>query len=770
MLKNFIITAIRNFRRHIGYMLINIFGLALGIAVFCLIMSYVQYEFSADRFHKNYANIYRVDLDSRFGVTPITLKQTISDRFPEIPITRYFPRNSKVIYEEKKLDSSILFVDPEFFDIFSYEAIQGNLQEVIKEPASAIVTEKWAKKMFGDIDPIGKSINYNREVDLEIKAVIKDPTGRSQLLVREVIAPLHSLKNILDFENSWFSNYVTFLLLPPHHEAAETRKQIDDFFIELHNEIDPNFPTFYLRPFSELYFDSSKFDYCAHGNKTTVMTFLAAALFIILIACFNYINLATARAALRARETGIRKVVGSSRQMLIWQMISESVLLCLLALLLVIIIIWLAYPAFSDFFRINAGFFNWQRLLFLLGITVFVGIAAGIYPAFYQTSFEPVYGLKRTFSSGSKGILFRRILIILQFTISIAMIVCTLTVFGQLKYFLDHDLGFDKEQVITFRQTVEIMDNRDAFRQELLKSPRIKGASCTYLAMGRIILSGWYIEEGDSEENKKKYRVINTDPYFLDVYGVKLLAGRNFNPDLESDHDNILVNEAFVKEHITEDPLQYTLWENTQVIGIVKDFSYRPLQYEIEPLILFWNPEETFAMALRILPENISETADYVENIFHQYSPDVEFEYEFQDEVFAAFYAQEKRFGQIFSFFAALAVVIACLGMFGLALFLVTNRTREIGIRKVLGADSASIILLLNKEFTRLVLIAGILAAPLAWLVMHNWLDNFAFHTQMKVLYFIMAALAALLISWITVSWQTLKAAATNPVEAIKYE
>ncbi|MCF7913149.1 MAG: ABC transporter permease [Candidatus Cloacimonetes bacterium] len=770
MFKNFLVTVIRNHRRHYGYVLINMFGLAVSITVFTLIMSYVQYEYGADKAHHNYDNIYRVDLNDKYGVTPITLRQEIADRFPDIVCTRYFPRWATVIYEKKKLESKILFADAEFFELFDYEAVQGDFISVMNEPASAIVTESWAKKMFGEEPAIGKTINYNREIDLEIKAIMKDPEFRSQLLVREVIAPLHSLKGIIDFEDRWFSNFVTFLQFPAVVSQLEMKEQIENFFLEQHNEVGEYYPVFFLRKFSELYFDSSKFDYCYHGNHGTVMIFLLAAIFIILIACCNYINLSTARAGLRAREMGIRKVNGSSRELLICQMLVESVLLCIISLIVSLAIVWLIYPVFSDFFKINSSFFTVQRLLLLLGFTIGLGLAAGLYPAFYQTSYQPVDVIKGELRSGKRGVIFRKILIIIQFTISIAMISCTLMVFEQLDYFLAQDLGFDKEQVVTFRQTTEIMDNRDAFRQELLKSAHIEQASYLYLALGRIIISSWFMEDGDSEENKRHFKIIKTDPEFLGVYGIELKSGRNFKADIESDHEKILVNETFVKEFITGDPLQFMIWNDTEVIGVVEDFAFRPLQHEIEPVALLFNPDETFAVSLRIDPVNAKEAMDYVERVFHKYSPEVDFEYEFQDEVFAEFYDQELRFGKIFGYFAVLAVVIACLGMFGLASFLTMSRTKEIGVRKVLGAGTGSIILLLTREYTKMVLLAGMLAVPIAWLVMTNWLNNFAYRIELSGLNFVIAALGALVIAWLTVSWQTWKAARKNPVESLKYE
>ena len=768
MFKNFLVTVIRNYQRHYGYVLINIFGLAISIVVFTLIMSYVQYEYGADKFHLNYKDIYRVDLNDKYGVSPITLKQEVDDRFPEIVSTRYFPRWATVIYEKKKLESKILFADAEFFELFDYEAVQGDFISVMNEPASAIVTESWAKKMFGDEPAIGKTISYNREIDLEIKAIMKDPEFRSQLLVREIIAPLHSLEGIVDFEDKWFSNFVTYLLIPA--EQSGMKEQIENFFVERHNEVGEYYPTFFLMNFSGLYFDKSKFDYCYHGNHGTVMIFLLAAIFIILIACCNYINLATAQAGLRAREMGIRKVNGSSRELLIWQMLGESVLLCIIAFIVSVVIIWLIYPLFSDFFRIHSPFFTVERVLLLLGFAIALGLAAGLYPAFYQTSYQPVDVIKGELRSGKKGVIFRKILIIIQFTISIAMISCTFMVFEQLDYFLEQDLGFDKEQVVTFRQTTEIMDNRDAFKQELLKSAHIEKASYLYLALGRIIISSWFMEGGDTEEDKRHFKMIKTDPEFLEVYGIELKSGRNFNAEIESDHEKILVNETFVKEFITGDPLQFTIWDDTQVIGVVEDFAFRPLQHGIEPVALFLSPDETFAVSLRIAPVNAKEAMEYVESVFHKYSPEVDFEYEFQDEVFAEFYGQELRFGKMFGYFAGLAVVIACLGMFGLASFLTMSRTKEIGVRKVLGAGTGSIILLLNREYTKMVLLAGFLAAPIAWLVMTNWLNNFAYRIELKAFNFVIAALGALVIAWLTVGWQTWKAARINPIESLKYE
>jgi len=769
MFKNFLITTFRRMLKHKNFVTINILSLTIGLAVFSLIMVYIQYELSADKHNLNYERIYRVDLDERFGVSSITIRQGVLDKFGEVEAgTRYFPRFVDVGYEQNYFRTNVTFIDPEFVDIFTLKQIRGNLNDALQKPNKAIVSTTWAEKMFGEEDPIGKTIHYDRALDFTIEAIYEAPQHRTQLQIQEIIAPINNLKDYgLDFENIWWANYITFFLLPPNHEPSNLVTRINEHFQQLQEQIDPNYPLYYLRPYSELYFDSSKFDYSLHGNRSTVTIFFTSALFIILLAAINFINLATSRASLRAKEVAMRKIAGSNRNQLFIQFMIESLLLSVLAIIFSLILIAIFYPQYSEFFNIRAQFFVPVRIIQFVCIGLFFGLISGLYPAVYLSGFIPVKALTGKISQGVKGKTFRSVLTVLQFVVSISLIICTLIVKDQLDYFYAKDLGFDKEQVFTFNLNQQIREHKDAFQQTLLQNPNIIDVCYIYFPLGQIIVSGWYTDENDERKN---YRVINTDPNFLDVHGIELVEGRNFNPDMETDLDNILINETMVKEHGLENPLEYQIWDDVQIIGVVKDFNYRPLQHRIEPAMICWNPDDIHAISIRISLENIQPAVDHIEKTFAKFCPDIELNYNFNDDLFNKFYKAEERFSLIFHYFSGLAILIACLGLFGLVSFLTTNRTKEIGIRKVLGASALTIMRLLTKEITFLVLLANLIAWPISYLVMQKWMMNFAFQAGISIWGYLLAAVVALFIAWITVAYQTIRTALTNPVEALKYE
>ncbi|MCD4818710.1 MAG: ABC transporter permease [Candidatus Cloacimonetes bacterium] len=769
MFKNYLKIAIRNIIRYKGFSFINILGLTIGLAVFSLIMVYVQYELSADKHNLNYDRIYRVDLDERFGVSSMTILREVLDKFPEVEAgTRYFPRFLDVGYEQNFFRTNVTFVDPEFVDIFTLEQIRGNLKDALKNPNSAIVSKAWAEKMFGDEDPIGKTICYDRALDFTIEAVYDAPRQRTQLHLQEVIAPIYNLKDYgLDFEDIWWANYITYFLLPPNRENTNLITGINEHFQQLHDDIDPNYPVYYLRKFSELYFDSDKFDYSLHGNRSSVTIFFTSAMFIIFLVAINFINLSTARASLRAKEIVIRKISGSNRKQLFLQFLIESLILSVVAIVLSLILTAFFYPQYCEFFRIVIPFFTLSRIIQLFGFGLLFGFISGVYPAVYLSGFMSVKALTGKVSQGIKGKTFRSILIVIQFTVSISLIICTFIIKDQLDYFRKKDLGFDKEHVINFKLNKQIREHRDAFRQTLLQNPNIIDVSYIYFPLGQIIVSGSYTDENDE---MKKFRVIKTDPNFLNVHGIELLEGRNFDPGMETDIDNIIINEAMVKEHGIENPLEYQVWEDSQIIGVVKDFNYRALQYKIEPLMIWWESEDTHSIAIRINRENIQPAIEHIKNTFMEFCPDIEFDYNFNNELFNKHYQAEERFSLIFRYFSGLSIFIACLGLFGLVSFLTTNRTKEIGIRKVLGANVPVILRLLTKEITVLVLAANLIACPVSYLVMQKWMNNFANKADISIGNYLTAAFLVLCIAWLTVAYQTIQAALKNPVESLKYE
>ncbi|RLC50075.1 MAG: hypothetical protein DRI23_07860 [Candidatus Cloacimonadota bacterium] len=769
MFKNYLKIATRNIILHKGFSFINILGLTIGLTVFSLIIVYVQYELSADKHNLNYDRIYRVDLDERFGVSGLTVLQEVLDNFDEVETgTRYFPRFVDVGYEQNFFRTNVTFVDPGFVDVFTVKQIRGNLKDALQKPNSAIVSKAWAEKIFGDEDPIGKTIRYDRALDFTIEAVYDAPRKRTQLHLQEIIAPIYNLKDHgLDFEDKWWANYITYFLLPSNHEHTNLITRINKHFQQLHDDINPNYPVYYLNSFSNLYFDAGKFDYSLHGNKSSVIIFFTSAVLIIFLAAFNFINLATARASLRAKEVAIRKIAGSNRRQLFLQFLFESLILSVAAIVLSLILTAFFYPRYSEFFRIVIPFFTFFRIIRFIGIGLLLGFISGIYPAMYMSGFIPVKALSGKISQGIKGKTFRSILIVLQFAVSISLLICTFIINDQLVYFHEKDLGFDKEQVINFKLNRQIRNHREAFRQTLLQNPQIIDVCYIYNPLGQIIVSGSYTDENNEME---KFRVIKTDPNFLSVHGIELLEGRNFDPNLETDIDNIIINEAMVYEHGIENPLEYQVWEDSQIIGVIRDFNYRALQHKIEPAMLWWEVEDTHAIAIRINQKNIQPAIEHIKKTFTEFCPGIELEYNYNTELFNKHYQAEERFSLIFRYFSGLAILIACLGLFGLISFLTTNRTKEIGIRKVLGANVSTILWLLTKEITILVLAANLIAWPMAYLVMRKWMMNFAYKVDFSIWNYLIAVFLALCITWLTVAYHTIKTALRNPADILRYE
>jgi len=769
MLKNYLKTALRRLLKYRLHSIINILGLAIGISVFLIIMIYVFYEISADEFHQNYTRIYRVDLNEKFGITSITLMQRILDGVPELENgTRLMPYSGKVEYNENRIDSRLTFVDSTFFDIFSFEPLIGDLTSALNDPNSIVLLESFAEKLFGDDYPIGKEIQFFM-LNLTVRAVVKDPQHRTQLWAREGFVPFINLKTLgEDFENDWWGNYVTYLLFPENCDHPQLIKKVESYIEELKKIIHENYPSYILRPFSKLYFEQGKYDHSVHGNLQSVRIFLASAFIIILIACINFINLSTSRAILRAKEIGIRKIVGADRKSVILQFLIESVLTCIISGIFAVILIQIFYPQLSIFFRINYQLNTFLNYLIFGLFLLLIGIVAGIYPAFCLASGVPVEVIKNEYKTGVKGVLFRKILTVIQFSISIILIIGTFIVLQQLYYIRNVDMGFDKEQVMSFSIPPGVRDNkRELFKQELLKIPGVKKVAYIYTVPGRVVLQWGY---HDQEGNEYYFRTIPTDPDFVSVYNIDIVAGRNFSWELETDRDNFLVNETFVRQMGWEDPIGRELYEGTQVIGVVEDFIYRSLHNEIEPLIIPFNWDNTYSVNIRVDDKDQVNTINRIQNVYEEFEKENNFEYFFLDDDFNLLYRSEIRFGKIFIFFSTLSIFIACMGLFGLSSFLTYQRTREIGIRKVMGSSVRNIVFILSREFSRNVLLANLLAWPIAYFIMKNWLQNFSFRINLTPLPFIIAGFLAFIIALLTVSFQTIKAANANPIECLRYE
>lgn len=794
MFKSYLKIAVRNIKKHKAHSFINITGLAIGICLFILIMIFVQNEFSYDKFNKNIDRIFKVV--GREGDQPSmapAIGKRIAETIPEAEkVVRFKLRHDYLVQhqppgnQENSVSTIIRdfgWADSTIFDIFTLLFINGDPRTALQAPFSIVLTESIAERVFGNENPLGKTIRVNNSHDYHITGVIKDP--KNFHLSFDVLASFVTLgktidQSELDSYNSW--NLATYVLLPENHNAIIVADKISVLFKEKIFELFNRDFYFKLQPLKELYF-SSPAGSEKHGNIQTVYTFIAIAIFVLLIACINFINLSTARASIRAKEVGIKKVVGSKKTSLIFQFLSESVLFSLFALLIAILLVYILLPTFNNLIQKELSFNPLQNTFFALILIVgvfLVGIVSGIYPAFYLSAFNPNAVLKGEKTKGSGSLLFRRVLIIFQFAISIVLIIGTLTIFKQINFVKNKDLGFNKEHILNFdiHRNETIRNNKQVFRERLLRSPNILSATYSQGYPGRIY--NW--ESFDFKEKRIGGPIFTVEPEFFDLFGLNVVEGRTFSRNFKTDEfSTCVINEAAAKELGQESPVGKFLHNRSvngssfpvndiKIIGVVKDFHLQSLHEQIRPLIFGWNDPWLWMASVKISSNNIPETIEYIKNLWFEYSPEFPLEYHFFDETFNAQYKSEERFGKIFGYFAILGIFIACLGLFGLASFMAEQRTKEIGIRKVLGASVAKVVSILTQDFIKWVLIANVIAWPIAYLVMNKWLQNFAYKTNIGLVLFLCSAILVLLIALVTVSYQSIKAALANPVKSLKYE
>jgi putative ABC transport system permease protein len=793
MLTHYLKIAFRKLWSSKAFSLLNIIGLATGMTACFLIYQYVSFELSYDGFHKKADRIYRLVTDIKTPTEVIkaagpawAVPPFARNDFPEIEaFVRLSGSTTLVRIGDKKFQEEKAFLaDSSFFKVFDFKLLKGNPHTALTEPFSVVISESTAKKYFDQQDPVGQSVLLlNDGYPTTIKGVMEDLPANSQIAADMLISMSTVTRNLSPGLDSQWSNYgaTAFLML---REGASAKSLEAKFpaFLERRNgtEMKRNqmYATLLLEPLKDVYLHSTR-DGNKSGNMNNVYIFSIIAVFILLIACINFINLTTARAAERAKEVGVRKVVGAGRTQLAWQFIGESILICSMAFLLTLIFVALLVPLFNQLAgkTISTGLFhNGGDVLKLFAASLGIGVLAGIYPALVLTSFKPILVLKGRFATGSRGILLRKGLVITQFTISIALIIATIVIYNQMNYMRSQDLGFDKEQMLIIDTNYD--PARDAFRQAVEAIPAVKST-----AVSSSVPSGTNPGAYSEIENKQgELQVANLDLYFvdfdyLDQFKLKLVAGRGFSRDFLTDSSQAMIlNETAVKLFGYGSPgeaigRRYKQWGSEgQIVGVVKDFHFRSLEEPIKPLSMRIGYQRAGLVSVKVASDNLPATIAAVENKWKELIPDRPFNYYFLDEFFDKQYRDEQRFGRLFLHFAALAIIISCLGLLGLASYSTVQRTKEIGIRKVLGASVSGIVNLLSTDFLKLVVIAFAIAVPLAWYFMHRWLEDFAYHTDINVWVFVLAGICALTIAFVTVSFQAIKAAVTNPVKSLRTE
>ncbi|WP_143310021.1 ABC transporter permease [Chitinophaga vietnamensis] len=815
MFRSYFKTAWRNLNKNKVFSIINITGLSIGIAACLLILQYVSFQLSFDRFNKNAADIYRVTNDryqngkliQHGTITYSAVGKAMQDDFPEvINHTRMRPAFGIMMNDDKKIgDQQGYFVDNAFFNMFSYPLIAGDKSASLAAPFSLVLSRTLANTLFdkhsNDADIIGKVIRFEGR-PCKVTAICADPPENSHLNFKFLL----SYNSLYSGPDSWKaadydftdSDFWHYIQLRPGTDYKTLEAKLPAFS-DRHfqgNKISGSVEKFHLQPLTSVHLYSDyEYELANTGSATVVWSMLIIAALIISIAWVNYINLSTAKSADRAREVGVRKVSGATRSQLIRQFLTESFMVNMIAFGLAIMLVTLLQPAFNRLIQhhlslsylFHNGLRGWNVVALLLGVLVAGIFVSGFYPAFVLSSFKPIMVLKGKYIASSNGIHLRKILVVSQFAITIALIIGSFVVYSQMRYISKQDLGINLSQVLVIRgPSLSQFDSTfitrsDAFKDELRKIPHVKNVANSWSVaadeMGRdfdLSLS--------SDEHAPRFttRKVAISPEFLQVYGIKLLAGRNFDvTDYHADRrkvHNILLNQnvskllGFAKPEDAVGKTIHVEGQQWDVIGVIADFHQKSLRYPLEPLILMPLYSTNSAISIKVDTKDITATMKAIQAQYDAYFPGNLFDYFFVDARFNQQYANDQLFGKIFGIFSALAISIACLGLLGLSLFTTTQRTKEIGVRKVMGASISNIIVLLSKDFVKLVLIAFLIAAPVAGLVMNNWLSDFAYRINISIWIFVVAAVLSIFIALATISFQAVKAALTNPVKSLRME
>ena len=803
MLRNYLLIALRNIFRQKGYSLINISGLAVGIMSCLLIVMYVSDELSYDRFHERGDRIYRLFFNYtspngesfNHAVGPYRLADELASRYPEIEeavrlsFTSPMPlRNGEIEFVE----DNVMFADSNIFKVFSFEIEGGDPSTALIEPFTIVVSDVVANKFFGEENPVGKSLQVDTdqgEGEARITGVFKTLPNNSHINP-DVLVSMATAEYIFNDRQkfNWGEGTVAYyLLLPENFDKEGLEAKFPELIREIFDDDEAsNFVRYWLQPLFDTHLRSDlRFDFEPHGNLTTVYVFSIVALFILLIATINYMNLATARSARRAREVGLRKLVGGGRRQLMRQFLAESISLVFVAMVIALILALLILPYFNTIsgksFEASV-LLNWKVMLALLVSSVLIGIMAGSYPSFVLASFRPLRVLYGDTRVGKGGFTLRKILVVLQFSISIALIISTLVVYTQWNHLSNKDLGINPENVVLVPRP---NNGYDTFKEEVLKNPQVLHVtSSNKRPAGRLTSNLGYTAEGLPEDAGKSIKIVTVDFDFFETLENRIVAGRSFSKEFGMDSVSaFILNETAVKDIGWEDPIgkwfqtstldpETNNWKPRRgiVVGVAEDFHFESVHNTIQPVCFFVDNFWINWMSVKIGSSETQAILDFLESEYLKVDPESQFEYSFYKDEIESLYIAERQFLRLFIVFALLAILIASLGILGLASFSVEQRTREIGIRKVSGSSVGRIILLISNEFFILVLIANLLAWPVAWYLMRNWLMDFPYRIKLGVHFFIISALLALFIAMLTVLYQGWRAANLNPAEALRNE
>jgi len=789
MLKNYFKIAFRNIIRHKAFSAINISGLAIGMASSILILLWVQNELSYDRFHKNADQLYRITCsagDFKAAVNCAGMPGGLKDQMPEIESFVRLSHPTTILFEagERKFtEERTFYADSNFLQFFSFPLLKGAIATAMQRPDAVLLTEEMAIKYFGKEDPIGKILRKDNGSNVTVTGVLANIPFNSHLQF-DFILPMSAIaQNNSDLKNNAWNrfNFYSYVRLgksfvPTKASLLKLNQQMD----QIYKKHEPNGvkAAFQLQPVTGIHLQPGlQVDLPGHGNAQYVNIFFIVAIIILIVACINFMNLATARSARRAKEVGLRKVVGAVRGQLIGQFIGESLLISFFALMVAIVIVLICLPLFNNLAgkKLVIDLLDGKILLSLLGIALATGFISGSYPALFLSGFTPVKVLKGNMKSMGGNLLFRNGLVIIQFIVSIVLLAGTVVIYNQLQFIKHRNPGFVKDNLLYMPMTGELWNRQQALKTELERNPLTNKFTIVSELPVNIVSGNVNIQwEGKDPRTQPVIPSMEVSENFIGVFQMTLVSGRDFSRAFRADSDNYIINEKAVQvmgmtvANAVGKPLSFNDHKG-MIIGVVKDFNFKPVQQPIEPLILRLN-KWGGTVIVRAAAGSTEATIKALDKINLALNPAYPFTYNFLDQDLANLYKGEQQMGRIFNLFAILAIFISCLGLYGLSAFMAQQRTKEIGVRKVLGASVYNIVYLLSTGFTKLILLATVIAIPLAWFAINGWLQGFAYHVDLSWLVFVFASLAALLIAWLTVGYESVKAALSNPVKSLRTE
>ncbi|GAA3975176.1 ABC transporter permease [Mucilaginibacter dorajii] len=799
MIRNYFKTALRSLLKNKGFTFLNILGLALGLAICLLITFYVVDELSYDRYNIKHDRIYRVNTDlkysgtiTNYAITAIPVANVLKTECPEVEtavritpaLNIRFKKGDEIVRE----DGATFYCEPNVFDVFTLPLLSGDAKTALKEPNSVVISESIAQKYFNRSNVVGQTLFLVTDsTSHKITGVMRDMPMQSHFRANFLLATGHPVQN----NNLWnkLTAFATYVLVKPNANTnllesklnAEMQKGLKGSSTMNYAKFTSggNYFKLSLIPVTDIHLKSNRvMELGANGNSQYVYIFAAVAVFILLLACINFMNLSTARSANRAREVGVRKVLGSSRKHLIFQFLAESLIVTFAASIIAVMTAWVLLPLFNHLSNkqlvINLQTITWL-LPALLSLVIIVGVLAGSYPAFFLSAFQPINVLKGKISTGFKGGAFRNTLVVFQFSISIFLVIGTLVIYNQLNYIRNKDLGFNRNQVLILNN-VNTLEHPDLLKREIKQLPGVVNATLTSFlpTANNKILN--YVSPGEKEGQSTQFWKIDED--YISTMGMQMKTGRAFSEQFKTDSTAMVINETAAKIFgYGNDAIGKTITtggakdlKKYHVIGVVKDFNFSSLRDNVTPLVMTLDNDWLARLSIRVNTHNLPALMAQIEKTWKAIAPNEQFEYSFMDQDFDALYRTEQRMGNLFIIFTSLSIVIACLGLFGMAAYAAEQRNKEIGIRKVLGASVSAIVRMLSFDFVKLVIISFLVAAPLAFLAMHQWLQGFAYRQNIQWWVIVLAGAGAVVITFVTISAQSFKAAMSNPVDSLKNE